>query len=154
MLILMMAMAGLGYWYYNDTQEKIAILHENNAKLEIAVHTQKAAIEQTRNDLKRAHIVSEATMKKFTAARVEVDSLSRKFNKVSKLLGARDFGKIAITKPGPIKKIINKGSNKMMRCFEILSGQPLTDKEKNAEKKSQINTMCPNVANPNYAPSR
>ena len=34
--VLMAAMAGLGYWYYNDTQKKMAILHENNAKLETA----------------------------------------------------------------------------------------------------------------------
>ena len=30
-----------------------------------------------------------------------------------------------------------------MRCFEILSGSPLTEKEENAEKPSQINSMCP-----------
>jgi endo-1,4-beta-mannosidase len=134
MLILMMAMGGLGYWYYNDTQ--------------------KAAIDQQKKDMKLSSDVANKAMKQFHEARKQIDVMSKKFNKVSKLLGARDIGKIAVAKPGPIKKIINKGSNKMMRCFEILSGQPLTDKEKNAEKKSQINTMCPNVANPNYAPSQ
>ena len=29
MLILMMAMGGLGYWYYNDTQEKMSILQKS-----------------------------------------------------------------------------------------------------------------------------
>ena len=38
MLVAMLAMGGVGYWYYNDTQEKIATLHENNAKLESAEH--------------------------------------------------------------------------------------------------------------------
>ncbi len=41
----MCAMGGIGYWYYNDTQERIAILNENNAKLEIAVETNEAALE-------------------------------------------------------------------------------------------------------------
>ena len=31
--LLSAGMAGAGYWYYNDTQERIAILNENNAKL-------------------------------------------------------------------------------------------------------------------------
>ena len=41
MLILMLAMGGIVYWYYNDTQEKLAILHENNAKLETATKVQR-----------------------------------------------------------------------------------------------------------------
>ena len=34
-LVTGLILAGF-YWYYNDTQEKLAILHENNAKLETA----------------------------------------------------------------------------------------------------------------------
>ena len=34
MFVLMCAMGGGAYWYYNDTQERMAILNENNAKLE------------------------------------------------------------------------------------------------------------------------
>ena len=45
LLILMFAMGGIMYWYYNDTQKKIATLHENNAKLETATKVQKQAIE-------------------------------------------------------------------------------------------------------------
>ena len=140
MLILMMAMGGMGYWYYNDTQEKMATLHANNAKLETAVTIQKQTIEQTKKDLRLAHDVATDAMKKF--------------DKVSKLLGARDIGKLAQAKPRPIQKIINKGSSNMMRCFEILSGKPLTEKEANADRKSKINSMCPDIANPKYTPSR
>ena len=154
MFILMMAMGGIGYWYYTDTQEKMAILHENNAKLETAVATQKQAIEQQKRDMKIATGIHQDVVKKYTEARKQVASLDKKFNKVSKLLGARDIGKIAVTKPRPIQKIITKGSNNMMRCFEILSGAPRTEKEKNADRKSKINTMCPNIANPNYTPSQ
>ena len=28
----------------------------------------------------------------------------------------------------------------------------LTEKEKNATKKSEINSQCPSIANPNYVP--
>ncbi len=154
MVILMMAMGGVGYWYYNDTQAKMAILHENNAKLEISVATQKATIEQTKKDLRLAHDVATDAMNKFQESRKQTEEMSKKFNKVSKLLGARDIGKLAQAKPRPIQKIINKGSGNMMRCFEILSGKPLTEKEANADRKSKINSMCPDLANPKYTPSR
>ena len=49
-----------------------------------------------------------------------------------------------------MRKIINRGSNDVFRCFEIISGAKLTEKELNAEKKSQTNTSCPGIANPKY----
>ena len=51
MFILMLAMGGAGYWYYNDTQKRMRILAENNAKLEMAVQTQQQAIEQQKKDI-------------------------------------------------------------------------------------------------------
>ena len=56
--VLMAAMAGLGYWYYNDTQKKMAILHENNAKLETATKVQKEAIKQMEADLTLAQDIA------------------------------------------------------------------------------------------------
>ena len=44
MFVLMCAMGGGAYWYYNDTQEKIKILTQNNAKLESAVETNEQAL--------------------------------------------------------------------------------------------------------------
>ena len=51
MFILMLAMGGGAYWYYTDTQERMRVLAENNAKLEIAVQTQQQAIEQQKKDI-------------------------------------------------------------------------------------------------------
>jgi len=36
--------------------------------------------------------------------------------------------------------------------MEIASGSPLTEEELAATKKSQTNTECPRLANPNYVP--
>jgi len=41
MVIVLGIVASVGYgavWYYNDTQQRIATLRENNAKLEVAVN--------------------------------------------------------------------------------------------------------------------
>jgi len=149
MAILMIAMGGLGYWYYNDTQEKMRIYAENQAKLEGAVEQQKQVIEQTMADLKKANEITNQVQEDLAQSRKTVELMDEKFNKVSKLLGARDIGKMAIAKPKVIEKIINKGSEDSLRCFEILSGAPLTEKEADADRPSKANSTCPRIANPN-----
>jgi len=77
----------------------------------------------------------------------DLDDLDNRFNK-----GGRDFGKVAIEKTDAINRIINKGSDNATRCIEISSGAELTEEERNATKKSEINRECPGIANPNYVP--
>ena len=149
MAMLMVAMGGLGYWYYTDTQEKMAILHQNNAKLETATKLQEESINKMQKDVALAQKIAVQANKELQEARQQIDVVRNKFNKQSKLLGNRDIGKLATHKPKPIKKIIDKGTKNVLRCFEILSGQPLTENERNAEKKSKLNSSCPDVANPN-----
>ena len=149
MLIVMGIVGGIGYWYYQDTQKRLAILHENNAKLEVAATIQTQAIESLERNVKVAAQLAQETEKKFKEARIQVDDLRDKFNKTSALLGKRDIGTLAQAKPRPIQRIITKGTANVNRCFEIVSGSPLTEKEVNAEKPSQLNNSCPTIANPN-----
>ena len=109
----------------------------------IQIHKQKQL-----EDVKKAQVETRKLNKKFEDARKQVDSLEDKFNKTSKLLGKRDIGVLAINKPRAIKRILTSGTKKHLRCFEIVSGSPLTEKETNAEKKSQQNSHCPDIANP------
>lgn len=149
MFVIMSVVGGIGYWYYQDTQKKLAILHENNAKLEVAATIQTEAINALEEDIAVAKEVQKKVEKEFAAARIEVSNLEDKFNKTSELIGKRDIGTLGQAKPGPIGRILTTGTKNMNRCFEIVSGQPLTEKEINATKKSQLNNMCPSVANPN-----
>ena len=150
MMIIMGVVGGIFYWYYTDTQEKMAIMHENNAKLETAMQTQKQAIDQYQKDIKLVTASKLEVEDQFAKSRESVQELKNKFNKVSKLLGARDLGKMGAAKPRSIQRIVNKGSKDVLRCCEIASGKPLTEKEKDAIKPSQINKQCPNLANPNH----
>ena len=146
---VMVILMGLGYWYYNDTQEKMRILHENNAKLETAAKIQTEAIKSLEADVELASSIAAQTTKQLQDTQKAVEDMRGKFNKQSKLLGSRDLGKMAVSKAKPIRRIVNKGTSNMFRCFEIVSGQQLTEKEQNAEKPSQLNNMCPSIANPN-----
>ena len=149
MLVIMGVVGGIGYLYYQDTQERMAILNANNAKLEQATATQTAAIEAMEEDIAAAAEVQKTTAKEFEVARQQVANLQDKFNKTSALLGKRDIGTLGVAKPKAISRIITKGAKNINRCFEIISGQPLTEKETNANKPSQLNSSCPTVANPN-----
>ena len=48
---LIASFGAVGYWYYNDTQQRIATLRENNAQLEVAVQTANASVDTLRADV-------------------------------------------------------------------------------------------------------
>lgn len=138
---------GIFYWYYKSSQETIAVLNANNAKLETAVNEQKQAIEAIKNDLQVQQNVLQQTYRDFDETRRLNQELSSRFSK-------HDIGSLATKKTKLIENIINKATSDAARCLEILSGSPLTEKEKNATKKSEINNECPSIANPLWNPDR
>jgi hypothetical protein len=150
MLVITAVITGGFYWYYTDTQKRMAILYQNSAKLETIVQIQELAIEQYNKDIKAVVAEKSFVQKEFTKSRLVVERLRKKFNKVSKLLGARDLGKLGAAKPKLIGRIINKATKEVFRCFEIASGAKLTEKEENAFKPSQINKSCSTIANPQH----
>ena len=64
-------------------------------------------------------------------------------------MGRHELDILAANKPGLVGKIINKASDNALRCFEIITGAPLTPKEVEASKPSQYNAECPTI-HPNY----
>ena len=72
MFVIMSVVGGIGYWYYQDTQEKMAILNANNAKLEQATATQTAAIEKLETDIAAQAEVQRKTEEQFKVAREPV----------------------------------------------------------------------------------
>ena len=136
MALISFVMAGAFYWYYNDTQERMAILNENNAKLEVAIQTSEAAVEQLQVDFQ---IASEELNKVNT----EFADIRRQNRTLSDKLGRHDLGNLAENKPGLVERIITGASKKAGRCFELLSGAELTDKEKEAKNGKSFNSECP-----------
>ncbi len=129
-------MAGAFYWYYNDTQERMAILNENNAKLEVAVQTSEAAVEQLQVDFQRAS-------EELNKVNTEFADIRRQNRTLSDKLGRHDLGNLAENKEGLVERIITGASKKAGRCFELLSGAELTDKEKEAKNGKSFNSECP-----------
>jgi len=152
LIFVLILSAGGGYvWYQNSEQEKARIIAEMAIK-----ETQLALAEEARKQAQEDRLLIEQVLndvnKKFDKAQDDYTRLEKKFDKVSANFGTRDIGKLAENKPGPIGKVITKASRNALRCFEILSGSPLTESELAATKPSQLNSECPSIANPNYKP--
>ena len=152
MILILGVLAGLGggYMYVKNLKADLAISEANNMKLEQSVADQKAVIEQVQADFKKQQEISKALRETNLTLAKELKDTEEKFNKVNASGKKRDVGALALKKAKIIEKVINKGTANANRCFEIATGSPLTEKEKNATKKSQINPECPSIANPNY----
>ena len=151
MAITLVMIIGIGgaLTYVFKLRADNAVLKANNLVLEQSVESQKMVIEQQKKDFETIL----ETNKKLTTLSNNLQQelndldLDKRFTK-----GDRDIGKTAIAKDKVIQRIINKASAAALRCVEISSGSPLTEKEINATKKSEINRECPSIANPNYIP--
>ncbi len=144
--LLITGIAGAGM-YVMKLRSDNAILKANQMKLEEAVSSQKELIANQKKDFQEILDANNKMNELVSVLKKDLDDLDKRFNKKN-----RDVGKLAIAKTESIERITNGASALAMRCVEIASGAPLTEKEKNATKKSEINSECPSIANPNYVP--
>jgi chromosome segregation ATPase len=133
--------------YVLKLQRDNTILKENAVKLESAVAEQKQLIENQKKDFEAILEANKKINELVNNLKKELDDLDKRFTKKD-----RDIGKLAIERTPAVEKVINKGADNATRCIEIASGSPLTEEEKNATKKSEINPECPSIANPKYIP--
>ena len=144
--ILITGIAGAGM-YVMKLRSDNAILKANQLKLESAVSEQKELIENQKKDFEEILGANKKMNELVSVLKKDLEDLDKRFNKKN-----RDVGKLAIAKTKAIERITNNGSKNANRCIEIASGAELTEAEKNATKKSEINTECPSIANPKYVP--
>jgi len=152
MVLIMLAGAGGGFMYVKTLKSDLATSEANNAKLLDSVSEQQAVIEQQQKDFTAILEANKALEERNRVLTAEFKALDQRFNKINGKGEVRDIGKLAIEKDRAVERIINNASKKAMRCVEIAMGAELTEKERNATKKSEINSECPSIANPNYVP--
>jgi len=145
MALGMLILCGAFYWYYNDTQERLAILNENNAKLETAV----AISEETVSTLQADFAAMAAENQKL---QTEFQAINDRNKALENRLSRHDIGAAAVARTTATEKVLNNASKNVMRCLEIISGAPLLESELSATKPSEINPECWRDANPNFNP--
>jgi chromosome segregation ATPase len=142
--IIITSLLGAGA-YVIKLQRDNGILKANAEKLESAIGEQKQLIENQKKDFAEILEANKKINALVNNLKKDLDDLDKRFSKKD-----RDIGKLAIDRTKVIERIINKGSDNATRCIEIASGSPLTESEKNATKKSEINPECPSISNPKY----
>lgn len=145
-IIMLLGVAGAGA-YVLKLRGDNAILKGNQIKMEQALEQQTKFIEQQKKDYEAILKANQEVNKLVGNLKKDIDDLDKRFNK-----GTRDLGKTAMERPEAMERIVNKASDKALRCVEIAGGAKLTEAEIKATKKSEINSECPAIANPNYKP--
>ena len=145
------AAAVIGGWLYvKGLQKDLAVAKENMIKMEKAHEAQQKVIAQQRLDFETIVETNRKINETNKTLQEEFASLDNKFNKINASGKKRDIGVLAVKRAPAIERIVNRGSKQAVRCVEVAMGDPLTEKEKNATKKSQINPICPDLVNPSY----
>ncbi len=147
--ILVSSLAGAGL-YVMKLRSDNAILKANQIKLEEAVASQQELIEQQKADFETIMAANKKLQVTRDILQKELQNLDDKFNKTNASGKKRDIGDLAVNRPESVERVINRASDNALRCVEIAMGSPLTEKEINAVKPSEINSECPSIANPNY----
>ena len=145
-LVILLGGGGFGAWTYMQKlqadnqvlQINQEVLKENELKLNDAIAEQQAVIAAK---AKQAEDIQTAN----AALRSETSRLNSEKDNLAKKLGKHELDILAQNKPGLVTRVINRASDNVMRCFEILSGSPLTHDELQADKPSLYNRECPTI---------
>ena len=95
MIAGLLASFGYGaYWYYNDTQQRIATLRENNAQLEVAVQTANASVDTLRADVAKIGKLNNELQAKLQKAEAYGDELRGKLSRLNLVVEALKDAKV------------------------------------------------------------
>ena len=100
--------------YYKETQERIASLHKNNAKMEVV---------QQQNEVVLKSLTSEATRLNDLNFNLqgELDAAENYKNELIAKLQKHNLTRLSYNKPGLIEKRINNGTQKIFDSLESLT---------------------------------
>lgn len=136
LILTMLAGAGGLYTYVTNLQKTAEIHRLNAEKLEAAVAQNEEALRVQKENYEALQKNLQEVNEEFQAARAQNGVLTNK-------LAEHDLNALAAERPDSITRLVNRGTKNAGRCFEILSGAPLNDKEKEAKSAKSFNNECP-----------
>lgn len=118
MFAVMCGMGFVGYMYYNDTQQRLAQLRENNARLEIAAQTSKDTIDKLQADAAQFEQANNQLREQLNEAEEYSDELAGKLRR-------HNLTVLTLQKPGLIEGRVNNATAKLFDEMEVLTGKPV-----------------------------
>lgn len=147
--VLISLMSGAAYFYYSTTQSHIETLIAESTALHKDLQTAVAANEQNVQTIDDLQLEHQRVLEDFNRVNSEYQDIRVQNAQLRERLGAHELDALASAKPVLVERIINNASDNTSRCFEIMTGSPLTDKEIKATSASQFNSECPWIWNGN-----
>ena len=117
LLIVMGLLAGVGYgayYYYNDTQQRLAVLRDSNAKLEVANQQSQETIKAMTDNFEKQSKLNKELSSKLIDAEKYGNTLRKKLSKI-------DLPAASLNKPEETQKRINDASQKVLDMFESIT---------------------------------
>lgn len=117
-LVLISVLGSLGaggWWYYQNTQERLEVYAKNQSKLEDAVQSSQATIDQMNFDIRQQQALNRKLQDSLTKATEQQD-------KLRKILSKRDLSKDALKDPKDLEKRMNNATKKVFARIESLTG--------------------------------
>ena len=99
------------YWYYTDTQNRIAVLRENNAKLETVTKSLEETVNVITADARKNAMLNQQLTQQLQAAEVGLDSLRRRLSEI-------DLTQEALNDAMDLERRINRGVERLINDFK------------------------------------
>lgn len=135
-------MAGF-YWYYRDSQSRIAELVSQNTANNLVIEQQNLTIEEFKKNEEIRKYVMEQYYKELQTAREEVGELERRLTDVDPNTGNNVDLNEALTKElGKTEDRINLEYNNLQKCFSLMSGVSIEKVEPNVKAREKLLRDC------------
>lgn len=134
--VAIIVLTGAFYWYYQSSQSVIAGLNQEKGTMAAAIEIQSLTINSLEENNTRINQQLNITYRELAESRQQnrqlVDRLSR-----------HEIGTLARSRPSLVERTINNATAQANRCFELLSGAELNEREINATTPRAANSECP-----------
>ena len=119
LLIVLGLLAGVGYgayYYYNDTQQRLATLRDNNAKLEVVNKENQTTIKMMKDNYEKQSKLNKELSAKLKDAEVYGNELRKKLSKI-------DLPAASLNRPKETEERINNASQKVLDILECITAR-------------------------------
>ena len=119
LLIVLGLLAGVGYgayYYYNDTQQRLATLRDSNAKLEVANKENQATIKAMKDNYEKQSKLNKELSAKLKDAEVYGNELRKKLSKI-------DLPAASLNRPKETEESINNASQKLLDMLDSITAR-------------------------------
>jgi len=132
-----------GSLYVWNSQRTIRALRADVVQLEVSKAQLQSALVEQKNTIDFLQNQARLIEREFRETENAFAQIRRDAEALKEELQASEVDKLSIESPSAAEISINTTNTNFDRCFELLSGAPLTEVEKEAKNGQELNPMCP-----------